>query len=90
MEVMSLSPTPNASMHPPWSRMDVMEYSSRLLEAMIRQSSRPASSSLLLTIFVRYARSPESRRTPLSLFPIGSRTSFAQRMALGVPDLSTS
>ena len=70
--------------------IDVMEYSSRLLEAMILQSRRSAASSILRTSLVRYARSPESSLTPLSLFPMGSRTSLAQRMALGVPDLRTS
>ena len=70
--------------------MEDMEYSSRLLEATILQSSKPAASSIFLTSLVRYARSPESRRTPLRRCPIGSRTSLAQRMALGVPDLRTS
>ena len=38
----------------------------------------------------RYARSPLSRRMPLRRLPIGSSTSFAHLMALGIPDLTTS
>lgn len=88
--VIRRSPTPKESMQAPCSIIDVMEYSSRLLDAMILQSSNPAESSILRTSLVRYARSPESRRTPFRRFPIGSNTSLAHLMAFGVPERSTS
>ena len=46
LEVISLSPTPKISMGPPCPNKEVIVYSSRLLEAIILQSSKPALSSI--------------------------------------------
>lgn len=86
---MRRSPTPNESMQPPWSSMERIVSSSRLLDATILQSVRPASSSIWRASFDRYARSPESRRIPLRRLPIGIRTSFAVLMAFGTPESRT-
>ena len=63
-----------------------MMYSSRELDTEILQSVHPASSSIFRASRVRYARSPESRRMPHFVMPMGFRTSLNARMALGTPD----
>ena len=90
LEVMRRSPTPKISIGPPCINKDVIVYSSKLLDAMILQSSKPASSSMRRAFLAKYARSPESRRIPFKRFPIGSNTSFATLIALGTPEFNTS
>ena len=85
LEVMSLSPTPKLSMQAPCSTREFMVYSSRLLDTVILQSVRPASSSAARTFLEKYARSPLSMRMPLRRLPMGSKTSLATRIAFTTP-----
>ena len=80
------SPTPKASICAPCSSRVSISFSSSELETVILHSGQPASSSITRAFFVRYAMSPESKRMPHFVMPLGFNTSLKARIAFGTPD----
>ena len=84
-DVISLSPTPKASICAPSSITSLMIYSSKELLTVIWQSCKPASSSILRACFVRYVISPLSILMPI----LAGFISLNTLIAFGTPDLRT-